>query len=99
MCLNLIHKYLFKIRNFNSSCTKSTDAALFFTSKQGNDEKKCVNTLMSDPKSKLSIVNSKDLDKDTHGDKVLVCVDFTTKPLSEYKNCHFTYTVAGAVSF
>jgi hypothetical protein len=74
----------------------SSDAALFFLSKQNTEEKECINTLKSDPNGKLAVVNSKDLSKQSG--KVLVCVDLTTKPLSEFKNCHFSYTVPGAVS-
>ncbi|KAG5675967.1 hypothetical protein PVAND_005823 [Polypedilum vanderplanki] len=81
--------------NFDTTDLKINDAALFFLSKQNKEEKECINTLKSDPNGKLKVMSSKELSKQVG--KVLVCVDLSTKPLSEYKDCHFSYTVPGAV--
>lgn len=60
-------------------------------------ERICPNNIKNNESGKLEIVSSKDLSKYST-DKVLVCENLKTKPLSEFKTCNFDSTMPGAVS-
>lgn len=57
----------------------------------------CPNTIKNNENGKLQVVNSKNLSKYS-SDKVLVCQNLKTKPLSDFKTCNFDSTMPGAVS-
>lgn len=89
----------FTCRKFDPNDVRSVDAALLFTEKRRSEqtERICPNNIKNNDNGALQVINSKDLSKFSH-DKVLVCENMKTKPLSEFKTCNFDATMPGAVS-
>lgn len=79
---------------FDESKLRSVDAALHYNEKRLKEN--CPNNLKSAPEGVIEIVNAKDLKN--YNNKVLICQDFTRRPLSDYKNCNFDFTFPTAVS-
>lgn len=79
---------------FDESDQRSQNAALLFNDKRG--KKVCPDALHSDANGQLQVVNAKTLDLQAQ-DKVLVCKDFSKRPLREFKTCNFDYTITAAV--
>ena len=86
-------------RKFDASNTRSVDAALDFSEKRRTEksERICPNNIKNSESGRLEVVSAKDLGKYST-DKVLVCPNLKTKPLSDYKACNFDSTMPGAVS-
>lgn len=86
-------------RKFDPNDVRSVDAALLFSEKRRSEqsERICPNNIKNNDNGVLQVINSKDLSKFSH-DKVLVCANMKTKPLSEFKTCNFDATMPGAVS-
>lgn len=87
-------------RKFDPSSLRSTDAALQFSEKRRAEstERICPTNIKNSENGPLQVVNSKQLHKYST-DKVLVCQNFKTKPLNEFKTCNFDATMPAAVSF
>uniref|UniRef100_U5EVY8 Transferrin n=1 Tax=Corethrella appendiculata TaxID=1370023 RepID=U5EVY8_9DIPT len=79
--------------SFNTSSEREITSALLFSDKTG--KKICPNKLESTPDAPIQIVHVKDLPK--FENKVLVCKDLTTKPISEFKTCNMDYTISPGV--
>lgn len=79
---------------------RSVDAALAFSEKRRveQNERVCPNNIKNNENGRLQVYSSKDLNK-LAADKVLVCPNLKTKPLTEFKTCNFDSTMPGAVSF
>lgn len=95
----LINFYFHCARQYDPSNVRSVDAALAFAEKRRAEhgERVCPGTIKNNEGGKLQVVNSKKLNKFS-SDKVLVCENLKTKPLSEYRTCNFDSTTPGAVS-
>lgn len=91
--------FAFVSRQFDANDVRSVDAALAFTEKRRTEqgERVCPSTIKNSEGGKLQVVNSKQLSKFS-SDKVLVCQNLKTKPLSEFRTCNFDSTMPGAVS-
>lgn len=81
---------------------KSVDAALRFYNirKKEQKDRSCPTTLKNDASGRLEIMSAKmlKLNKSSLSEKVLVCQDLQTKPLTEAKTCNFDSTMPAAVS-
>lgn len=88
----LLHK---ATTEFDFNNPRAKDAALLFAHRKG--EKPCTTGLKSTENGIVKIVHV-NIAKN-YPDMDLVCQDFTQKPQSEYKNCHFDFAVPRAVSY
>lgn len=79
---------------------RSVDAALHFSEKRQAENlyRICPANIKNDRAGRLQIISYKDLNKDAK-DKVLVCENMRTKPLSEFQTCNFDSTMPTAVTF
>lgn len=90
---------MFVIRKFDPSNLRSVDAALQFMEQRRAEstERICPANIKNNENGPLQVINSKQLNKYST-DKVLVCHNFKTKPLNEFKTCNFDATMPAAVS-
>jgi hypothetical protein len=85
-------------RKLDPTNLRSVNAALNFLSKRkvNSQARTCPQNVKSSPNGKLEVINSRDLSKLSN--KILVCRDLTTRPLTDSKACNFDFTLPGAVS-